>query len=424
MRKWVNRVTASWMLLVAMSWICASPALGQEAGDERIRKLETTVDRLTGEVDTLKSQRSREASGQTGGGLLPAISENLHVGGYGEMHANFTQGTEKDQFDIHRLVLYLGYDFSDWIKLHSETEIEHAFVTDGAGGEVVMEQVFVDFLLSEKTNIRVGRILTPVGIINQTHEPTLFNGVERPVFSNVIIPTTWSSDGGGVYGRICDAVTYEAYVVGGLDGSGITALKGLRDARIKERPSLNEPAFTGRIDINPLAKNPESQHQLRVGVSTFAGGLDNGNKGANPGIDGEVVLVAVDFEHSYKRLDFRGAIAHIDIDGARVIGGGAAEEMFGWYLEGACHVMPEGWKAGKLEKGDLVAFVRFDSVDTQYKMPSGIASDPAGDRTEWTIGVTFFPVSNFVVKADYQFTDDKSATNPPNRFNLGVGWAF
>lgn len=49
------------------------------------------------------------------------------LGGYGEMHANFSQGEDSDgnsndQFDLHRLVAYVGYDFNDWIKFASEFE--------------------------------------------------------------------------------------------------------------------------------------------------------------------------------------------------------------------------------------------------------------------------------------------------------------
>jgi len=110
----------------------------------------------------------------------------LHFGGYGEMHANFIQGSESDQADLHRLVLYLGYDFTDWIRFNSETEVEHAYITDG-DGEISLEQAYVDFLLTGKFNVRVGRILTPIGIINKKHEPPTFNGVERPAFATNII---------------------------------------------------------------------------------------------------------------------------------------------------------------------------------------------------------------------------------------------
>jgi phosphate-selective porin len=76
-------------------------------------------------------------------------------------------------------------------------------------------------------------------------------------------------------------------------------------------------------------------------------------------------------------------------------------------------------KKDKLAKADAVAFVRYDDYDTQFKMPSGVARDPAGDRSEWTLGVNFYPIPNFVIKADYQVRNGVE-----NLFNFGVGWEF
>ncbi|AQT67386.1 Phosphate-selective porin [Anaerohalosphaera lusitana] len=348
--------------------------------------------------------------------------ENWSFGGYGDVHANFNEGDGSDQFDFHRLVLYLGYDFSDWIKFHSEWELEHAYVSDDSGGEFLIEQAYFDFLLSNEFNVRAGRVLTPLGILNKWHEPTLFNGVERPSFAKYIIPTTWSSDGIGAFGRLSPEWSYEAYVVGGLDGSKFDDVKGIRGGRIKERPSLHEPAFTGRVDYRPVAGFGGGD--LRLGVSGYAGGLDNGNKGSNPGIDGDIRIASADFEWSVSKFDFTGAVAHTSIDGAREIGNGTAEEMFGWYLEAGYHIWPEHWKKGKFAKTDMIVFARYDDYDTQYQMPFGVAANPAGDRNEITLGVSWKLTPDFVVKADYQIREDDSDEDLNDGINLGIGFTF
>ena len=105
-------------------------------------------------------------------------------------------------------------------------------------------------------------------------------------------------------------MTYEAYLVAGLDGSKFNAKDGIRKGRIKERPSLNDPAFTGRIDLFPLTgRNVPYNQDLRVGFSFYAGGTNNGNKGKNPGLDGNIQIYSADFEYSIDRFDFRGALA-------------------------------------------------------------------------------------------------------------------
>ena len=263
-----------------------------------------------------------------------------------------------------------------------------------------------------------------MGSINTWHEPTTFNSVERPSFAKYILPSTWSSDGVGIFGSLNDSLSYEAYVVGGLDGSGFDAKNGIRGGRIKERPSLHDPAVTGRIDYYAFGGDLDSDQSLRLGLSGYFGGIDNGNKGANPGIAGDVGIYSADFEYNVGKFDFLGAIAHTQVDGAKKIGNGTAEEMFGWYLEGAYHFMPDEWKKGKLAKSDAVVFLRYDDFDTQYKMPSGVSRNPAGDRSEWTIGTAFWPTPNLVLKADYQIPNDATGDDLGGRFNLGIGFAF
>jgi hypothetical protein len=222
-----------------------------------------------------------------------------------------------------------------------------------------------------------------------------------------------------LFGNISEDVSYEAYVVGGLDGSKFSAKNGIRDGRIKERPSLNDPAFTGRVDWRPC-----DDVDLRVGVSGFFGGLNNANKGGKSGIDGDISLWSGDFEYSVGKFDFRGAIAHTDIDGAEQISSEVAEEMFGWYLEAGYHFWPEAWKTGKFSQTDAIVFVRYDDFDTQYKMQSGATKNGAGDRSEWTFGTTFKLTPNVALKADYQIRGDATGEKLNDAINLGIGFTF
>ena len=294
--------------------------------------------------------------------------------------------------------------------------LEHALAKD-ADGKVVVEQAYVDFLLSQPFNVRVGRVLTPLGIINKKHEPTTFNGVERPSFTHDIIPTTWPQDGIGAFGQITQNLSYEAYVSNGLDGSNMDPAGGLRGGRMTERPGLNDGAVSGRVDYQML-------EQFRLGASGYVGGLDNSDQGGESGVDTNVRIVSADFEWSVQDFDLRGVIAHNKIDDGDELPQGVGEEMFGWYLEAAYHFWPQVWRTGKLENADATAFVRYDDWDTNHEMPSGVPADDSLDREEVTVGVDFKPVQNFVVKADYQFRDHEGTGDPADGFNLGVGWEF
>ena len=60
-------------------------------------------------------------------------------------------------------------------------------------------------------------MLVPMGIINEYHEPTTFNGVERPLVEKYIVPTTWREIGAGVTGNIIPAsIKYQAYIMNGV----------------------------------------------------------------------------------------------------------------------------------------------------------------------------------------------------------------
>jgi len=389
--------------------ISVAPGVEERSDEDRIAALEQQVNALSEEINEQRELGAAEAYNPLG---------KLRLGGYGEIHANFEENGGS-VFDIHRLVMYVGYDFSDWIKLNSEVELEHAYVTDGAGGEISIEQLYVDFLFSDSINARVGRMLAPMGIINQYHEPTLFLGVERPSVDKYIIPSTWSIDGAGIFGSPLGWLSYQAYVAGGLDGSEFSADEGVRDGRIKERSGLNDPAITGRIDVFPF-----DEQELRFGVSGYYGGTDNANKGGGSGAENDFAMYSADFEYEIARFRFRGVVALGENSDPQNLPAGVGEEIFGWYLEGGMDVMPESWKKGKMAEAGLVPFVRYEEYDTQHEVPNGTAKDGANDRTDITVGVNFPLTQQFVLKADYQFRYSEAASNPNNIFNLGMGWAF
>ncbi|MBW2203633.1 MAG: hypothetical protein JRF52_05925, partial [Deltaproteobacteria bacterium] len=176
--------------------------------DQKIAELELAVQKITKQLAAMKAEKEIEENTRetektdtslpVGSTRRRSWLNKLSFGGYGDIHANFTEGGGPSKFDLHRLVLNIGYEFTDWIKFNSEVEIEHAFVSGDSGGYLAIEQAYLDFFVNKYANFRVGRVLTPLGIINQRHLPPSFNGVERPSFDKYIIPTTWSSDGVGV----------------------------------------------------------------------------------------------------------------------------------------------------------------------------------------------------------------------------------
>src|SRR3977135_2436867 len=122
-------------------------------------------------------------------GVLPVTAqdnEHTTLGGYGEVHFQNAGGPKTPGIvNVARFVAFISHQFNDKIALRSELEVEDTKIEAGHdAGEVSVEQVYLDYMLSQSITFRAGLVLPPIGIINETHEPTTFNGVERPAFEH------------------------------------------------------------------------------------------------------------------------------------------------------------------------------------------------------------------------------------------------
>lgn len=86
-----------------------------------------------------------------------------------------------------------------------------------------LEQACLDFLITRAFNVRAGMVLVPLGILNERHEPPVFQGVERTFVDTVTIPTTWFEVGAGVHGEIGVGWRYRGYVLAPLNALEFSA---------------------------------------------------------------------------------------------------------------------------------------------------------------------------------------------------------
>lgn len=169
------------------------------------------------------------------------------ISGYMDFHFNREQGTDP-VLDFHRFVLLFNHSFTSRLRFVGELELEHALV-EGLedAGELELEQAYVDFLVRRSLNVRAGMLLVPVGIINERHEPPVFNGVERPFVDTVIVPSTWFDVGFGIHGEVGNGFRYRAYAMAPLDALEFTAEDGIREGRQKgAEANVRNLAFTAR----------------------------------------------------------------------------------------------------------------------------------------------------------------------------------
>lgn len=341
------------------------------------------------------------------------------VSGYMELHYN-NPDTQPGQLDFHRFVLLLTHAFSPRLRFTGELEVAHA-VVEGLEeeGELELEQAYLDFLVSRSFNIRAGMMLIPVGIINERHEPPVFNGVERPFVDTVIIPTTWFDVGAGVHGEVGNGWRYRMFATAPLDATEFSAAEGLRGgAQQGAAANVRRIAATGRLEYLGLP-------DLSLGASFWSGE----SSFALPSVRSSVHVGEADARYHRGRLELRGQFAQVAItDAARLnaslqrltgISPNVARQLRGFYGEAAYRV----WDAGAPR--DLVAFIRYENFDTQYRMPEGLLPLKQFDRDAWTTGITYYPDPDVAVKVDYVRVGNQSGlVKRSNAVNLGLGWWF
>ena len=341
------------------------------------------------------------------------------ISGYMDFHFNKEEG-QPGVLDFHRFVLLVNHSFSPRIRFVGELELEHALVEGlEEAGELELEQAYLDFLLSRSLNIRAGMMLVPVGIINERHEPPVYNGVERPFVDTVIIPTTWFEPGAGVHGEIGRGFRYRAFVMAPLNAIEFNADEGLREGRQKgAEANVRNFAVTGRGEYVGLPG-------LTVGASFWTGD----SSFDVPRLDTTVTVGEVDARYQRDRLELRTEFAHVSIsDAGRLndaiqgltgVSPNVAKALRGFYAEAGYRV----WNQGSPR--DLVAFVRYENFDTQFRMPDGFQRLEQFDRDAFVIGATYYPDPDIAVKADYvRLRSQSSVVKDRNVFNIGLGWWF
>jgi len=388
---------------------------------------------LAEEVERIKSQlvlpETKEYKSIYGFGPAASkiyqIERGLSIGGYGEF--NFQkfvsdQRGKRDQFDFLRFVLYTGYKFSDRILVNSEVEFEHATTGEGTvsadSGEVSLEFASLDFLLWEPLNFRAGLLLVPMGFVNEIHEPPFYHGNIRPEVERQVIPTTWREGGAGFFGTIAPGLEYRAYVMNSLNAKGF-ASNNIRDARQKGNRALADD-FSGtvRFDYTPIAGTT-------LGASFWAG--DSGQDGE---FDGEkpsafTLIWETHAQAHFRGLELRVLGAFVDIDDAdvlsRALGETIAEDMFGFYAEAAYDVLP----LFRLDTRQYLApFFRYEIFDTQDDVPRGFVRVPGNDVQLYTVGLSYKPHPQVVLKLDYRNFNTSSAKPRADELNLGAGFIF
>jgi Phosphate-selective porin O and P len=329
------------------------------------------------------------------------------IGGYGEvLYNNGTGKTDAKEIDLQRFVLYLGHEFTDDVRFYSELEIEHA--NTASSGEVELEQAYIEWDYAENHSVLAGMYLPPLGIINETHEPDTFYGVERPRVESRIIPTTYRVNGIKFAGELAEGWSYDLGLHEGLSlASNLTIRSSRQSGAQADAETLAGTARVKYTGIQGLELGLAAQYQDDLGLQGRSSVAGAENLGA--------ILTEAHAIYNNGSFGLRALYAQwsIDNDIESLTDGTGRDKTRGWYIEPSYKLTEK-----------LGIFARYESIDERAGSNTGAANDSEEKRI--LTGLNYWLLDNVVLKADVQFDEDenKTSSNELDGFNLGIGWSF
>jgi len=263
---------------------------------------------------------------------------------------------------------------------------------------VELEQAYIEHDITDSMSFRAGLFLVPVGILNQTHEPNTFYGVERNNVEKNIIPTTWWEGGVALKGEFAPGWAYETAVASGLKLDAADGEYKIRDGRQKvSEADANDLSYTANLKYTGLAG-------LEVGATLqYQSDLYQGDY--TDSVDALLYTAHVAYRNGPFGLRVLGARWDID-DSINQIKQGA-DDQEGWYIE-------PSWEFTR----SIGVFARYSEWDNQA------GDNGSSDISEWDMGLNYWLDETVVFKVDYQIQDAPEDMKEYTGFNLGVGWSF
>ena len=346
------------------------------------KRLEQTEQRVEKTADAVEESSSAKSA--------------TTIGGYGELHYNNItdnkSGKDKKEFDFHRFVLFFGHEFTEKTRFFSEVELEHSISGEGQNGEVELEQAYIEHDFNDMLTGKAGLFLMPVGIINETHEPPAFYGVERNPVEKNILPATWWEAGVNLNVKAAPGLAFDAAITSGLNVGDDYKIRGGRQ-KVSEAMA-EDLAYTARIKYTAipgleLAATAQYQSDLTQGQ----GDVDTAS----------ATLMTAHAIYSIENFTVKALYAQWDIDGkeAEALG---RDKQKGWYIEPSYRF-----------NESFGIFARYNEYDNN----AGNSSDTKVEQTN--LGINYWLHENVVFKADYEKV---GGAKDADGFNLGVGYQF
>jgi hypothetical protein len=350
--------------------------------------------------------------------------------------------------NLYRFATFFGYRIKKNLIWNSEFQIEYLHDGTKEGHHEIVVEAFIDYLKKDYFNVRLGFLPLPIGFVNNNDEPIMFYSVNRSEVERLIIPSTWIELGAMVYGGITENINYAVGISQGLKSDRYVSGTWIRQGR---EISLD---FNNRISLTPQLIYTGIKN-LTLSTSAYIG-----NSGQNRTIirnnqkmeiKAPVNLYTGYIKYNYKNFRFTSVgtygqlgetdkiydlTAQISSASPQVMG----KETYGYLFELGIDMLhyfkKETEKTHKHnffydnKETKLPLFVRYERLNTHYKIDESLVGLPynQNDLDIWTLGINFNTKENVVLKANYQFRNNRFK-NPNigkegNLLEFGLGFIF
>ena len=396
-------------------------------------------------------------------------NSRLTIGGYGEAvynynfysdnvfrysHADrYTESKGHGRVDIPHAVIMLGYNMGRGWSIGTEVEFEHGGVEVAVeketeetgefeqeverGGEVALEQFWVQKSFNRHLNLRMGHIVVPVGMTNNNHTPDHFFSVYRPEGENTIMPCTWHETGISLWGR-AGAWRYEVQLLPALNSNLFNESGWVHNGSSSPyefRPA-NSLAGAARIDYMGVSG-------LRLSLSGYVGNSFNNDITTNVysessryyGALGTVLIGSFDFDYHNPWLLVRGNVDYGYLGDAGLISTRNKNQTTMTGNPYPHTAVGKGAYDASLEVGiDLLSFAhyriggrrlylfgRYDCYDS-YIPASGFDNIGWTERQVLSAGINYYPLKHIAVKAEAGIRKFNGNYNDEPFVALGITW--
>ncbi|MDO5510123.1 MAG: hypothetical protein Q4F57_05460 [Weeksellaceae bacterium] len=390
---------------------------------------------------------------QTQDGLPVAASKiyftdaKFTVSGFGE--SNFInylgeKNTESGDLELYftnlqRLVFYAAYKPTNWLVLYAEIFAE--YINDGSHEDhfEFLPELFADFLISEKFNMRVGTHQVKIGFLNNRDEPIMYYSVNRPEVERLIIPSTWIDLGIMTYGKVTDDLSWSASLYQALDPNVMFGNSWIRQGRSE----------TLRMNFNGYTLNGGLEYRGIENTEIVANGVFA--RMAQDNMVSNTTLLSSFIRHTRKNWtamalgalgfnDNTEGIYDLTFNPNTAMGEILGKRNFGYYVEMGYDLLsffPRATQNAEFSnflynraEFKLPLFLRYERLNTHQQVAQQFENSqfPSTDLSAWTLGLNFNPRHNIVLKSNYQFRNNKVALpnglHEGDRFEFGLGFIF